>query len=474
MKAKTKNVKTAKATTSRKAAAASAKKAKAASKKATAKKTASAKAKKAKPASVKKTKAATVKKAKKSTIKRAATVKKAAAPKIMMDVSPEEIFVPTYKRGGAPFVRGGGMYIYDSDGKEYLDFGAGIAVNALGHAHPALIKELNAQGRRVIHTSNLYYNEPQIELAAKLVKHSFATKVFLCNSGTEANEAAIKFARKRGTKASSQKFHVLSFSDGFHGRTYGALSATAQPKFHVGIGPLPDGFHYAPFNDIQYAKATLDNHDFAAIIVEPLQGEGGINAASVEFLRFLREYATEHAISLIFDEIQCGMGRTGTLWCHEQSGVTPDIMTLAKPLGGGLPLGAVLCIDDVASCISPGDHGTTFGGNPVACALGSKVIDIVSDKKLLTKVQENGDYLKGKLTTLADKFPSVDHIRGTGLIIGVRMKDDPLKLVDECRNKGLLVIKAGMNTIRFMPPLIVGRKDIDKAVKIFESALSAN
>ncbi|MDR2694413.1 MAG: aspartate aminotransferase family protein [Chitinispirillales bacterium] len=421
---------------------------------------------KAKAAKVTKTKTASVKKVK------AATVKKAKMPKITMDVSPEEIFVPTYKRGGAPFVRGKGIYIYDSDGKEYLDFGAGIAVNALGHAHPALLKELGAQGGRIIHTSNLYYNEPQIELAARLVKHSFATKVFLCNSGTEANEAAIKFARKRGTGVSSQKFHVLSFSDGFHGRTYGALSATAQPKFHVGVGPLPDGFHYAPFNDIQCAKATLDKYDFAAIIVEPLQGEGGVNAASVEFLRFLREYAAEHTISLIFDEIQCGMGRTGTLWYHEQAGVTPDIMTLAKPLGGGLPLGAVLCIDDVAACISPGDHGTTFGGNPVACALGSKVMDIVSDKKFLDKVQANGDYLKGKLAALAGKFRSIDNIRGTGLLVGARMKDDPSKSVDECRKRGLLVIKAGMNTIRFMPPLTVSRKDIDKAVKIFEAALS--
>ncbi|GBU20830.1 acetyl ornithine aminotransferase [Fibrobacteres bacterium R8-0-B4] len=442
-----------------------------------------AKANKAKPAAAKKAKAADVKKVKAAAVKKnkpvpakkakASAVKKVKAPKITMDVSPDDIFVPTYKRGGAPIVSGKGMYVYDSDGKAFLDFGAGIAVNALGHANPVLLKELGAQGTKIIHTSNLYYSEPQIELAARLVKHSFAEKVFLCNSGTEANEAAIKFARKRGTKASSQKFHVLSFSDGFHGRTYGALSATAQPKFHVGVGPLPDGFHYAPFNDIQCAKATLDKYDFAAIIVEPLQGEGGVNAASAEFLRFLREYATEHAISLIFDEIQCGMGRTGTLWCHEQAGVTPDIMTLAKPLGGGLPLGAALCIDEVASCISPGDHGTTFGGNPVACALGSKVIDIVSDKKFLSKVQENGNYLKGKLAALSAKFPSIDHIRGTGLIIGVRMKDDPLKLVDECRNRGLLVIKAGMNTIRFMPPLTVGRKDIDKAVKIFEAALSA-
>jgi predicted acetylornithine/succinylornithine family transaminase len=394
--------------------------------------------------------------------------------KITADVSPEDIFVPTYKRGGAPLARGEGMYLYDTDSKPYLDFGAGIAVNALGHAHPALLEALRVQGGLLIHSSNLYYNRPQIELASRLVKHSFATKVFLCNSGTEANEGAIKFARKRGTKASAQKFHVLSFSDSFHGRTYGALSATAQPKFHEGVGPLPDGFHYSPFNDIQCAKATLDKYDFAAIIVEPLQGEGGVNAAEIEFLRFLREYATEHSIALIFDEIQCGMGRTGTLWYHEQADVIPDIMTLAKPLGGGLPLGAVLCTDEIAACISPGDHGTTFGGNPVACALGVKLIDIVSDEAFLAEVRANGDYLRGKLEALRDKFPVIDNIRGSGLLLGARMKDDPLKLVDECKNRGMLVIKAGMNTVRFMPPLIVKREDIDRAVDIFEDALSVN
>jgi len=392
--------------------------------------------------------------------------------KITMEVDPEDIFVPTYKRSGAPFVKGRGMYVYDSDGREYLDFGSGIAVNALGHAHPVLLEVLKNQSELIIHTSNLYYNQPQIDLAVRLVKHSFASKVFLCNSGTEANEGAIKFSRKHGTRISPQKFHVLSFSEGFHGRTYGALSATAQPKFHAGIGPLPDGFHYSPFNDIQCAKATLDKYDFAAIIVEPIQGEGGVNAASPEFLQFLRDYATEHSVSLIFDEIQCGVGRTGTLWYYEKTGVVPDIMTIAKPIGGGLPLGAVLCKDDIASCISPGDHGTTFGGNPVACALGSQIMDIVSDPVFLERVKRNGGYLKSKLETLAQKYSQIEGIRGEGLLIGVRFKDDPLPLVDICRNNGLLVIKAGLNTIRFLPPLIVGEEHIDKAVSIFEKSLS--
>ena len=393
------------------------------------------------------------------------------AAKITIEVDPEEFFVPTYKRSGAPFVRGRGVHIYDSDGKEYLDFGSGIAVNALGHSHPVLLEALRNQSELVMHTSNLYYNQPQIDLAARLVKHSFANKVFLCNSGTEANEAAIKFSRKHGTKISAQKFHILSFSGSFHGRTYGALSATAQPKFHAGVGPLPDGFHYSPFNDVPCAKATLDKYDFAAIIVEPLQGEGGVNAATPEFLQFLRDYATEHSISLIYDEIQCGMGRTGTLWCYEKTGVIPDVMTIAKPIGGGLPLGATLCKDEIASCISPGDHGTTFGGNPVSCALGSHIIDIISDPLFLERVRKNGEYLKNKLEALAKKYPSIEGVRGEGLLLGVRFKDDPPTIVDTCRNNGLLLIKAGLNTIRFLPPLIVEQKHIDKAVDIFEASL---
>jgi len=390
-----------------------------------------------------------------------------------MEIDPDDFFVPTYKRGGAPIVSGKGVYLYDAGCREYLDFGSGLAVNALGYAHPVLVEALKNQGEMLIHASNLYYNQPQIDLAARLVKRSFASKVFLCNSGTEANEGAIKFARKRGTRISAQKFHVLSFSDSFHGRTYGALSATAQPKFHAGVGPLPDGFHYSPFNDIQCAKATLDKYDFAAIIVEPLQGEGGVNPADNEFLRFLREYATEHSISLIFDEIQCGTGRCGTLWYYEQTDVVPDVMTIAKPIGGGLPLGAVLCTNEIAACISPGDHGTTFGGNPVACALGANIIDIVSDPVFLNRVRTNGNYLRSKLESLIEKFPSIECVRGKGLLLGVRFKDDPLPLVELCRESGLLIIKAGMNTLRFMPPLIVENEHIDRAVEIFESVLSS-
>jgi predicted acetylornithine/succinylornithine family transaminase len=383
----------------------------------------------------------------------------------------DNLFVPTYKRSGAPFVRGSGMYLYDSDGKEYLDFCSGIAVNALGHAHPLILETLQQQAGELIHTSNLYYSKPQIDFAKRLIKYSFASKVFLCNSGTEANEAAIKFARKKALKISDEKYHVLSFSESFHGRTYASMTATAQSKIHSGFGPLPGGFHYSPFNDVKAAKETLEKYEFAAIIVEPLQAEGGVNAADAEFLKFLREYADSHSISLIFDEIQCGTGRTGTLWYYEQTGITPDIMTAAKPIGGGLPLGAVLCTDEVAACMSPGDHGTTFGGNPVACALGTQILDTVSEPVFLKRVKTSSNYLKTKLNELKANCPSIRSIRGEGLLLGVRFKDDPGALVDDCKTAGLLLAKASLNTVRFLPPLNVGMEHIEKAVDIFQSVL---
>jgi predicted acetylornithine/succinylornithine family transaminase len=383
----------------------------------------------------------------------------------------DSLFVPTYKRDGAPIVKGKGVYLYDSDNKKYLDFGSGIAVNALGHAHPALIAALKKQGSMVIHTSNLYYSQAQIDLAEKLLKHSFGDRVFFCNSGTEANEAAIKFARKKAAGIKG-KYHVLSFSSAFHGRTYGALSATPQKKFHEGFEPLLEGFHSSELNDIKAAKKILDSHKFAAVMVEPLQGEGGVNPASTEFLKFLREYTEKISIALIFDEIQCGLGRTGTLWNYEQHKVIPDMMTLAKPIGGGLPLGVVVCSEKFASAISPGDHGTTFGGNPVACALGCELLKIISSKPFLKGVKQKGSYLKKKLSALKKVFKDIEDIRGTGLLLGVQLKDDPTAVVAECKNKGLLVVKAGKNTIRFMPPLTVSESEIDKAVAVFSEVLS--
>ncbi|MBD3345646.1 MAG: acetylornithine/succinylornithine family transaminase [Chitinivibrionales bacterium] len=378
-----------------------------------------------------------------------------------------EYFVPTYARTNPPIVKGKGMYVWDSKGKKYLDFSSGIAVNALGHGHPEMIKALKDQGTKLLHVSNLFHVQPQIDLAKLLVKHSFGDKVFFCNSGTEANEAAIKFSRKWAGTISKKKYNVLSFYEGFHGRTYGALSATAQQKFHAGFGPMMKGFYYAEYNNTTDAKKILDKHEFAAIIVEPLQGESGINAATTRFLKFLRTYANKHKIALIFDEVQCGIGRTGSLWNYEQHGVKPDIMTLAKPLGGGLPLGAVVCSKKISNEIKPGEHGTTFGGNPLACALGTVVLKTVSKKSFLRSVNSTGTYLKNKLQKIAESNDSITAVLGSGLMVGVRMKEDPKDIIAACKNNGLLVIKAANNTVRFMPPLIAKKTDVDKAVKLF-------
>ncbi|MBN1128332.1 MAG: acetylornithine/succinylornithine family transaminase [Chitinispirillaceae bacterium] len=383
-----------------------------------------------------------------------------------------DLFVPTYARSGAPLVKGRGMYLYDTNGKPFLDFGAGIAVNALGHAHPALVKAVTKNGALLLHTSNLYFNKTNLDFAALLANHVFPGKLFLCNTGTEANEAAMKFSRKWATATDRSKYHILSFSHGFHGRTYGAMSATAQPVFHKGFKPLLPGCHYAPFNDLAATGKLLDKYSYAAVIVEPFQGEGGITRATTEFLKFLRKYCTGHRIALLFDEIQCGMGRTGTLWHYQQHGVVPDMMTLAKPVGGGLPLGAVVVRNDIAACIKPGDHGTTFGGNPLACALGIETLKIVTRPSFLASVRKNGAYLMHKLEALAKKYPLIREVRGCGLLVGVEVTVDPKEIVAACRELGLLVIKAERHTVRFIPPLIVTKKEIDKAVGIFEKAIA--
>jgi acetylornithine/N-succinyldiaminopimelate aminotransferase len=392
---------------------------------------------------------------------------------IVEDCGYNSLFVNTFVRNGAPFVRGRGSYLYDSEGKKFLDFGTGIAVNAMGHANTLVLKELKKQASKLLHVSNYYITPSQIEIAKLLVKHSFGDRIFLCNSGTEANEGAIKFARKWAAQFSSEKYHVLSFTDCFHGRTYGALSATSQEKFHKGFEPMVPGFHYAPFNDMNGTKAVLDRFPFAAIFIEPLQGEGGVNMVDKVFLAFLREYADANRTALVFDEIQCGMGRTGALWCHEHFGITPDIMTVAKPVGGGLPLGAIICRNAVVECIKPGDHGTTFGGNPLACALGCVVLKEITKKSFLRAVRSKGDYLAAKLDALKRKYPVIEGVRGRGLLLGVRLSIDPAPVVSTCRELGLLLIKAEHHTVRFLPPLTVKKEEIDNALEIFENALNS-
>lgn len=383
-----------------------------------------------------------------------------------------DLFVPTYGRGGAPMVSGHGCTLVDGDGKEYIDFVSGIAVNALGYGNEDLEKALVEQGKKLLHGSNLWLSDSQMALAEKLIDTSFADRVFFCNSGTEANEAAIKFSRKWASQKKPSKTAILSFFDGFHGRTYGAMTATAQKRFHEGFHPLPQGYSYAPFNDIEATKAMLEMADFAAIIVEPIQGEGGVNVATKEFLTFLREYATAHDIVLIFDEIQCGMGRTGSLWAYEQYGVTPDILTSAKPIGGGLPLGAVLVTEEIALTMAPGDHGTTFGGNPLACALGKVVLDKVSEPEFLSHVEEMGEYLKSELVKAVEGNDAVESVLGTGLLRGVRFAEDPKDIVIKAMDEGLLLVKAGRNTVRFIPPLIVTKQEIDNAISVFSKLIN--
>jgi predicted acetylornithine/succinylornithine family transaminase len=383
----------------------------------------------------------------------------------------DDLFVPTYARSGNPMVSGHGSYLVDSQGVEYLDFVSGIAVNALGYGNKDLENAISKQGNKLIHGSNLYFSDSQIDLANELINNSFGDKVFFCNSGTEANEAAFKFARKFASKKSPHKSAILSFFDGFHGRTYGALTATAQKRFHEGFHPLPAGYYYAPFNDIDATKVMLDAADFSAIIVEPIQGEGGVNVATKEFLQFLRDYSDENGILLIFDEIQCGVGRTGTLWAYEQFGVVPDIMTVAKPVGGGLPLGAVITTNKVAEVMAPGDHGTTFGGNPLAAALGTVVLKTVSQKQFLAEVSEKGNYLNQKLSAAISNKKDIESFLGVGLLCGVRFKYDPKDIVSKAFDRNLLLVKAGKNTVRFIPPLTVSKEEIDKAVEIFKEIL---
>lgn len=382
-----------------------------------------------------------------------------------------DYFVPTYTRAKPAMVRGKGTYLYNANGKRFLDFGSGISVTALGHSNPQIVAVLKKQGSMLLHASNLYHMEPQIKLAKLLVKHSFGDKVFFCNSGTEAIEAAIKFARKWATGRNPEKYHILSFTGSFHGRTYGALSATVQGKFHQGFGPFVPGFHHAPFNDITKAQRMLSKHEYAAIVVEPIQGESGINGARTDFLKFLRQWTNRHGTALIFDEIQCGTGRSGTLWNYEQHGVAPDIMAVAKPIGGGLPLGAVICKEKIAGAISSGSHGTTFGGNPLACALGCVVVKTVARKSFLKAVRAKGDLLKTGLAKIVSESHRATGVVGTGLMIGVRMKEDPGPVIAQCRKAGLLVIKAGCNTVRFMPPLTVSEREIARAVRIFAKTL---
>ena len=377
----------------------------------------------------------------------------------------------TYKRADIVLERGEGVYLYDSDGRRYLDFMSGIAVTALGHSDPDVAAAVADQARTLTHVSNLYYTAPQVELAKRLVTHSFADRVFFTNSGAEAIEGALKFARRRARqRADEGKHEIVAFSHSFHGRTLGALSITYKSIYRDPFAPLLPGACFAPFNDLAAARAVIGPAT-GAVVVEPVQGEGGINAATPEFLRGLRALCDEFGATLIFDEIQCGLGRTGTLWAYEASGVTPDIMTLAKPLANGLPIGAILMTEDVAASVGYGEHGSTFAGGPLICRAANVVFDRIAQPAFLAAVAANGAYLRQQLSDLDS--PHVREVRGAGLLVGVDLDIPAAGVIAAARARGLLVINAGETTLRIAPPLIVTPAHIDAAVAILRDCLAA-
>lgn len=381
----------------------------------------------------------------------------------------QKYIMNTYSRQPLVLVKGRGMKVYDSDNREYLDFVAGIAVNNLGHCHQRVVTAIQKQAQRLIHVSNHYYNEPQMNLARLLVQHSFANKVFFCNSGTEAIEAAIKLARRYARDVLRRdRLEIITMRGSFHGRTYGALSATAQEKFHKGFEPLLPGFRFVPFNDIEAVEKAVNEYT-CAVIVEPIQGEGGVNVPADGYLRSLREICDRHGLLLILDEIQTGMGRTGKLFAYEHEDAKPDVMALAKGLGGGLAIGALLATDKASQAFTPGSHGSTFGGNPLACAAAIASIEaIIEDNILVQAVEYHGRHFMKALEVLKGRYPFIRDVRGKGLLIGMELDFEGKNIVTACLKKGFLINCTADNVLRFMPPLIVTTEEIDRLVETLD------
>jgi len=376
------------------------------------------------------------------------------------------------KRYPVALVRGEGVRVWDTDGREYLDFTSGIAVTALGHSHPKVVGTMREQAATLLHVSNYFHIPQQIQLAKLLCDHSFADRVFFSNSGAEANETAIKLARKWAKeRGASDRGDIISMRGGFHGRTLATVTATAQEKYHHGFEPLPGGFKYVPFNDLRALERAIDSRT-AGVLVEPIQGEGGVNVPEDGYLPGVRKLCDEAGILLILDEIQTGMGRTGKLWCHEHAGVAPDIMTLAKALANGVPIGATLATEDVARVLTPGTHGTTFGGNPFATAVGLTVFTTLLEERLPDRASRLGGVLGDRLAGVRSRHPAaVQEVRGRGLLVGIDLRPPVADVVSACRERGLLVLTAGDNTLRLAPPLIVDDAVIERAVEIIDRAL---
>ena len=371
-----------------------------------------------------------------------------------------------YGRYPIGLVRGKGMVVWDASGKKYIDFVAGLAVDNLGHCPPSVVDAIRKQSGKLLHVSNLYHIEPQSQLAAELTRLTFANKFFFCNSGTEANEAAIKLARRWFyDKGQPKRFEIITMNDSFHGRTMASLSATAQKKIHVGFKPLLPGFKYVPFNDITALKKAVTKKT-CAVLIEPIQGEGGVKPAQKTYLKTLRKICNEKGILLIFDEIQTGFGRTGPLFAYERYKIKPDIITLAKALGGGIAIGAMGSTNKIIQSFSPGTHGATFGGNPLACAASLASLKTLTKKGFLQKASSQGDYFVKQLHYLKENFSVIREVRGAGLMLAIELNQPGAKIVTACMKEGLLINCIQQNTIRFLPPLIITRKEIDLLIKI--------
>ncbi len=385
----------------------------------------------------------------------------------------DKVFMKTYARYPAAMVKGEGCTLTDVEGRKYLDCLAGIAVCSLGHCHPVVTEAICAQARELVHVSNLYYTLPQTELAELLTANSFADRIFLANSGAEANEAAIKLAR---ICAGPERYGIISLAGSFHGRTLATVAATGQPKLHEGFEPMPEGFSHAPFGNLNVLGAMITNQT-CAIMCEPLQGEGGVRPLDIEYLKGVEKLCRDHNLLLIFDEIQTGIGRTGTFFAHEQLDIVPDIMTLAKALGNGMPIGAMLTRKEIAASFVPGTHGSTFGGNPVAAAAAVATLKTILEDGFLADVQEKGSYLQVGLEDLATRFPALaTGARGMGLIRGLVLTEKGIEagadMVKRLFEKGVLINFAGNAVLRFLPPLIITKEEIDQLLTALQEVMA--
>ena len=381
-------------------------------------------------------------------------------------------YLPVFNRYKIVLEKGEGVYLYDTTGKKYLDFLGGIAVNVLGHGYKPLVDAVSKQAAKLIHCSNLYYTEAQASAATKLVKLSGLNRAFFCNSGAEANEGAIKLARKYAHGIAEDKEEIITAWESFHGRTIATLTATGQPKYQEGFGPLPKGFSYVHYNDIKELEEKISDKT-AAVMLETIQGEGGVYTPKDDYLKKVRALCDKHNALLILDEIQAGIGRSGKFFAYEKYGVKPDIVTLAKGLAGGVPIGAFIATEKVATAFHAGDHGTTFGGNPLACSAANVVLDTVPTESFLKNVQEVGRYFKEKLLDLQKKYPTaIKEVRGEGLILGAELNFEGREIVNEVLKKGAIINCTAGNVLRFVPPLIIQKSDVDEVIRLLDEVLA--